>query len=161
MAIHAPAHRPAVHFHLAMPHAGGWVNDILTTVATGVVALAIALALSAVLTEAGYFSGARAIDEPYQPAVGAAAYDGSAAMAALTIRSQPLTEAQGLVQYRAGEREPLTVESRSAAMFRAGERAPLFGEAESLVVFRAGERAPAPTEAESLVIFRAGERISR
>jgi hypothetical protein len=161
MAIHAPAHRPTVHFHLAMPHAGGWVNDILTVTATGVVALAIALALSAVLTEAGYLSGTRALGEPYRSAVSPVAYDGSAAMAALAIRSQPLTEAQGLVQYRAGEREPLTVEARSAAMFRAGERAPLFSEADSLVIFRAGERAPAPTEAESLVIFRAGERISR
>ncbi len=142
MAIHAPAHRPAVHFHFAAPHASA-LDDLLTAFVVGVVTLAVAWGAMAIATQAGWYTAPTA-EAAYSEVTSAAAWDGSAAMEALTIRSQPLTpEAQSLLLYRADERT------------LAGT------EAQSLLLFRAGERESAVTEAESLVIFRAGERLGR
>ncbi len=161
MAIHAPAHRPAYHFHFALPHVDGSAAGILMLVVGVVAMLAITWGTMARATPSVASPGSQA----YPAAMSAAAYDGSSTIEALQVRVDgPLgPEAQSLLQFRAGERAPLVgTEAQSLLQFRAGERAPLVGtEAQSLLQFRAGERAPLVGEAESLVLFRAGERESR
>lgn len=158
MAIHAPAHRPAYQFHFALPHVDGSSTGIVMLIVGVVVMLAITWGAMARTT-----APAVTTPEGYSAAVAAQAYDGSAAIQGLQARPVG-TEAQSLLQFRAGERaQSIGAEAQSLLLFRAGERAAtLPTEAESLVTFRAGERAPSTgAEAQSLLLFRAGERGSR
>jgi hypothetical protein len=155
MAIHAPAHRPAYQFHFALPHVDGSSTGIVMLIVGVVVMLALtwgAMARQASVTTT----------EPYQAAVSAAAYDGSAMIQRAQARLVG-TEAQSLLLFRAGERgTSIGAEAQSLLTFRAGERAATVPtEAQSLLTFRSGERAPLADEAASLVLFRAGERESR
>lgn len=88
MAIHAPAHRPPVHFHLALPHLREAASGVLT-------ALAI---LAAIVLVAWVASSAAA------PPAGTPA------------------ESRSIVQFRAAERAPLFNEADGLVLFRAGER---------------------------------------
>ena len=160
MAIHAPAHRPAYHFHLALPHVDGS--------ATGIVMLVVGVAVMLAITWGAYARAATpstVTTEGYSAAMTAEAYDGSAAIQALQVRQAgPLgPEAQSLLRFRAGERMLTDPEAAALLLFRAGEREPLsVTEAQSLLDFRAGERASqSGSEAESLLLFRAGEREGR
>jgi hypothetical protein len=102
MAIHAPAHRPGVHFNVGWPHLGRTTSDLLEATAIFVVTLAIVSVAMAVIAPNG-ISGARAT-AGYDSATSMAAYDGSAAMNALLIRTGPAaTEAQRLARFRASE----------------------------------------------------------
>jgi hypothetical protein len=120
MAIHAPAHRPAYHFHFAVPHVDGSETGVLMLVVGVVAMLAITWGAMAGATP----SAASPSSQAYSAAMSAAAYDGSSTIEALQVR-------------QAG---PLGPEAQSLLTFRAGERGSLVGEAESLVLFRAGER---------------------
>jgi hypothetical protein len=124
MAIHAPAHRPGAHFHLALPHLGEAASGIVT-------ALAILVAILLVAWVASF---------AFAPAAGTTAESRSIVQFRAAERAALFTEADGLVLFRAGERAPATTEAEGLVIFRAGERAPAPTEAESLVTFRAGER---------------------
>jgi hypothetical protein len=141
MAIHAPAHRPAVHFHHAPPRMG--------EAAAGIRNAAIALALVVVVAWVGAI-----VSAPH-------GYDGAVLTAAWARSGGEAAVAEWPTAYGLPALQQVTPKAQSLVAFRAAERAPLVTEAESLVAFRAAERAPMVSEAQSLVRFRAGERESR
>jgi hypothetical protein len=106
MAIHAPAHRPPFHFHLAWPHLGEAASGIVTAL----------VVLAAIVVVAWVASLAIA------PSVGTTAESRSIVQFRAAERAPLFNEADGLVLFRAGERAPAFTETESLVIFRAGER---------------------------------------